>query len=610
MKPKRVWDEAQSNASVDDRNTHNLFSRRRRIWDEYDDDDNDEDDTFDHQNEKENTMAPTTNNTSSGSSCDNVHVRMVSMKKELVAKAQHVRQLKADLTRRNVMNERNLQDLRSSLRVKLEEQKLQHETAMLGQRDLLKSIQHDCLSMDDRADTISGEINQIISSQQRMCRTLEVAGRRELDKAKGKWRTSEKNRLANLLRERSATMKQDAARQLEPELVAILKRSKKEKQSKQEALANETNELRAKLQSEHESNYSQTCRSMHDELERKLADIEVTLQDRFRQLSLKHADEMEMIRREWSDQVQADASAFDVDLRRREGDHTNSVASLRDQEERDASSALAAHRQTMIDLKACHKDALEAKKSAAHESVEEWKLQRKQELQNQSDTLEKEAISGLQGKVENEIALVSSTLRLEAKEKQSSLEREATNHVSAVEASLELEIKAARRRNEEAAIESNHMQSKKYNLAKLAHELQSKESLAKSELSDGQQALDKAMLDAKALEVKSDRDLRSAQSAAKEAADGARRMVRSIESSLKIFVEEESGRKAERLRSEDELRLRNEEELRTVKSRICELVRRKEEKLQIAEEELRQKKSEAESLEKAVEEARMLPSTR
>ena len=264
---------ANSNQGNQDTIAPATTTRRRRIWDDYDVNAN-IDSIVDENNPPppppSNTATSTSTSTSTTSAAAaSIHTRIVEMKKTLSSKSKQLRQLKCDLVQAKLANRQHLQDLQSSLDERRRQQQTQHEEVMASQNQLLSTIRHDCAAMKDRTEVISGEIQQIVESKQQLCRTLEISGRRELQKKQREWETTERRRLAKLLAERTESMNQDAAKSLEPELSRILKQNKKEKQDLREQLTRETADLRSRLEAENDSRAEKEMAAIREEIEAK-----------------------------------------------------------------------------------------------------------------------------------------------------------------------------------------------------------------------------------------------------------------------------------------------------------------------------------------------------
>lgn len=582
-------------------------TRRRRVWDDYDVDKDDVDaNIVDDDNPPvppSSNIATATSNTSSAAA--SIHTRIVEMKKTLSSKSKQLRQLKCDLVQAKLTNRQRLQDLQSSLNERRQRQQTQHDEVMDSQTQLLSTIQHDCTAMKDRVEVISGEIQQIVESKQRLCRTLEISGRRELQKKQREWELTERRRLAKLLTERTESMKQDAAKSLEPELSRILKQNKKEKQVLREQLTKETADLRSRLEVENEDRAEKEMAAIRKEMEAKGRQLEDQLQQRLAQIALKNSDEMERIRGTSTGQLYGDAT-LDAALTRREDEHMKALEAIRTQERRNTSAITERHQRAMMDLREYHKETLEDERSRFHSSLDEWQVQRVQQLEEESKVLEMEEVSSIRRKVDDDIARVASKISEDAKEKKKGLQEELDSDMSNVEDSLMLEMRSAQRENDTATCQARDAKEERDILSKAVDELESRISTARCELAHAEKAAIEAKMNTKKIEAQASRNVESVRETTKTAVDKAKVELSSLESSLRTLQEEEKENVHRRNKAEQEQKAQHFAEVDAVKTRIADLVKRKDAKVQGVTDLLKVKTNQSKSLEQSIEDARQL----
>ena len=584
-----------------DTSNNTAATTRRRIWDDYDVGQDDVDANIADEN---NPLAPTPTSCSSAAATS-IHARIVEMKKTLSSKSKQLRQLKCDLVQAKLSNRQRLQELQSSLHERRREQRTQHSEAMASQNQLLSTIRNDCANMNERAEVISGEIRQAAESKQRLCRTLEIGGRRELQRKQREWEMTERRRLAKLLTERTESMKQDAAKSLEPELSRILKKNKKEKQVLREQLTKETADLRSRLEAENEVRAQEEMEAIRKEMEAKGRQLEEQLQQRLAQISLKHSDEMERIRGVSTGQLYGDAT-LEAALTRREDEHIKALEAIRTQEVRDASAVTERHQRAMADLREYHRETLEVERSRFHSSLDEWRVQRGQQLEEESKALEREEISKIRRKTDDEITRVAFKLSEEAKEKKKDLQVESDNLMSNVEDSLMLEMRSARRENDAAESQARDAKEERTILSKAVDEDESRISKAKLELADVEKASAEAKMNAEKMEAQANRNMESVRETAKTAIDEAKMELSSLESSLHTIQEKEKENAGHRNKAEKDQKAQYTVEVDSVRTRIADLMKRKEAKVEAASALLQTKTDQSKSLEKSIEEARKL----
>ena len=580
---------------------------RRRIWDDYDADQADDADAV--------TAAATATNEnqppaaaiapSASAAAASIHTRIVEMRRELSTKSKHLRRIQGDLVRAKLSNRQRLEDLQNALDERRKQLQERHDASVAEQRRLLSTVQRDCASMTDRTEALSGEIRQVVESRERLCRTLQISGQRELTKKRREWEGTEKRRLAQLLAERSEEMKREAAKSLEPKLGAILKRIKKEKQALRERLTMETAELRNRLEAENEARAEVEMDTIRKEFETKRQQIDDAMQERLAQISLKHSDEMERVRGASTGSLYGEG-ALEANLVRREEDHMKALENIRTQEARDVGTITERHQRTTDELREDHKTTLEAEHSRFQSSLDAWKLQREKEIETESKTLEREDIAKMQQKVDDDIARVVSKLGEEATEKKKVLRDEADATMSAVEDSLTLEMRSARRENETAASQDRGAKEERDKLSKTVDDLEARLSATRLEAADTEKSASQAKTNAEAIEAKMKSEAESAREMAKAAIDTTKMELSSLESSLRYRQEEEKENNDRCSKAEDDQSAQHAAEVETVKTRIKDLLKRKEAKVEGATALLQEKKEEFQSLEQSVEEARKL----
>ena len=562
---------ANSNQGNQDTIAPATTTRRCRIWDDYDVNAN-IDSIVDENNPPppppSNTATSTSTSTTSAAAAS-IHTRIVEMKKTLSSKSKQLRQLKCDLVQAKLTNRQRLQDLQSSLNERRQRQQTQHEEAMTSQNQLLSTIQHDCTAMKDRVEVVSGEIQQIAESKQQLCRTLEISGRRELQKKQREWETTERRRLAKLLAKRTESMKQDAAKSLEPELSRILKQNKKEKQDLREQLTKETADLRSRLEAENDARAEKEMAAIREEMEAKGRQLEDQLRQRLAETSMKNSDEMERIRGASTGQLYGDAT-LEASLTRREDEHMKALEAIRTQEGRDASAVTERHQRAMTDLREYHRKTLEAERSQFHSSLDEWKVQRSEQLEEESKAVEKEEICTIRRN--DDIARVVSKLQEEAKEKKRFLQEELDSHMSNVEDSLMLEMRSAQRENDAATCQARDTKEERSSLSKAVDELESRISRAKSYLTDAEKAAEQAKMNAVKIVTQTNSEVQSVREAAKAAVDESKIKLSSLESSLRALQAEGKENIDRRNKAEEDQKTQYISEVDEVKARIADLV--------------------------------------
>ena len=603
------------NQDIQDASASATTTRRRRIWDDYDEDDKDDVDAniVDDNNPpvppSSNTATSTSTSTSTtsatSSAAASIHARIVEMKKTLSSKSKQLRQLKCDLVQAKLTNRQRLQDLQSSLNERRQRQQTQHDEVMASQNQLLCTIQHDCTAMKDRVEVMSGEIQQIVESKQRLCRTLEMSGRRELQKKQREWELKERRRLAKLLAERTESMKQDAAKSLEPELSRILKQNKKEKQDLRKQLTQKTADLRSRLEVENEDRVEKGMAAIRKEMEAKGRRLEDQLQQRLAQIALKNSDEMERIRGTSTGQLYGDAT-LDAALTRREDENMKALEAIRTQEGRDTSAITERHQRAMMDLREYHRKTMEDERSRFHSSLDEWQVQRGQQLEEESKVVEMEEVSSIRRKVDDDIARVASKISEDAKEKKKGLQEELDSDMSNVEDSLMLEMRSAQRENDTATCQARDAKEERAILSKAVDELESRISTARSELADAEKAAEEAKMSAEKIEAQANRNVESVRETTKTAVNKAKMKLSSLESLLRTLQEKEKENVHRRNKAEQDQKAQHFAEVGTVKTRIADLVKGKEAKVQGVTDLLKEKTNQSKSLEQSIEEARKL----
>ena len=571
---------------------HDNAGHRRRIWDDYDD--------AGAAATDENLPPPPS---ASAAAAASIHTRIVEMRRELSTKSKHLRRIQGDLVRAKLTNRQRLEDLQNALDERRKQLQERHDASMAEQRRLLSTVQRDCASMTDRTEALSGEIRQVVESRERLCRTLQISGQRELTKKRREWEGTEKRRLAQLLAERSEEMKREAAKSLEPELGAILKRNKKEKQALRERLTMETAELRNRLEAENEARAEAEMDTIRKEFETKRQQIDGAMQERLAQISLKHSDEMERVRGASTGSLYGEG-ALEANLVRREEEHMKALENIRTQEARDVGTTTEHHQQAMDELREGHKTTMEAERSRFQASLDAWEVQKSKSLETESKTLENEEISKIQQKVDDDIARVISKLGEEAKEKKKALRDEVDATMAAIEDSLTLEMRSARRENETAASQDRGAKEERDQLSKAVDDLEAKLSAARSEATDSEESASQAKLNAEAIDAKTKSEIESSREIAKAAIDTTKMELSSLESTLRSRQEEEKKNNDRRSKAEYDQKAQHAAEVETVQTRIADLLKRKEAKVEGATALLKEKKEEFQSIEKCVEEAR------
>ena len=320
---------------------------------------------------------------------------------------------------------------------------------------------------------------------------------------------------------------------------------------------------------------------------------------------MKNSDEMERIRGASTGQLYGDAT-LEASLTRREDEHMKALEAIRTQEGRDASAVTERHQRAMTDLREYHRKTLEAERSQFHSSLDEWKVQRSEQLEEESKALEKEEICTMRRKVDDDIARVVSRLQEESKEKKRFLQEELDSHMSNVEDSLMLEMRSAQRENDAATCQARDAKEERSSLCKAVDELESRISRAKSDLTDAEKAAEQAKMNAEKILTQTNREVQSVREAAKAAVDESKIKLSSLESSLRALQAQGKENLDRRNKAEEDQKTQYISEVDEVKARIADLVKRKEAKVQGVADLLKEKTNQSKSLEESIEEARKL----
>ena len=113
-------------------------------------------------------------------------------------------------------------------------------------------------------------------------------------------------------------------------------------------------------------------------------------------------------------------------------------------------------------------------------------------------------------------------------------------------------------------------------------------------------------MNAEAIEAKTKSEIESTRKMTKAAIDTAKMELSTLESTLRSRQEEEKENNDRRGKAEDDQKTQHAAEVESVKTRIADMLKRKEAKVEGATALLQEKKEEFQSLEQSVEEARKL----
>jgi len=167
-------------------------------------------------------------------------------------------------------------------------------------------------------------------------------------------------------------------------------------------------------------------------------------------------------------------------------------------------------------------------------------------------------------------------------------------------------LRSARREEGAAASQARDAKEERDRLSKVVDDLEDKLSTARSELADAETAASEAKNDAETAEAQAKRHVESAREASRAAIEKARLELSALESSLRAHQTEEKRNVDRRTKAETDLKARYSAEVDKVKTRIAELVQRKEAKVESIAALLREKKEESTGLAASIDEARKL----
>lgn len=157
----------------------------------------------------------------------------------------------------------------------------------------------------EKKKVLRHDISHVEERRRNLCNSLVDKGKKELLKFQQKWKQDERKRLCQLEKQKTATMKKEAAKALEPELRRIVQQYKNELQRKENDINDELETFKGQLKLEIEAKMAKCKRDLDAELRQLIQRTDEEYQQKVDKLKLFHEQQIKETQKEANEEFQS-----------------------------------------------------------------------------------------------------------------------------------------------------------------------------------------------------------------------------------------------------------------------------------------------------------------
>ena len=172
-----------------------------------------------------------------------------------------------------------------------------------------------------------------------MCHALQQKGRKQLEVLQQRWKNDERKRLASITRQKTAELKKEAAKALEPELRKIVQDHKANLGRKREEIELDIKTTGEEMKLKYEDLYAVKRRDLETEERHLLQRLDDEYEHKMKMLRLEHEQKMEDAKRHKEEQSKK-ARAFRLTMIQQDEERINAkITQMKIQKEQELSEA-------------------------------------------------------------------------------------------------------------------------------------------------------------------------------------------------------------------------------------------------------------------------------
>jgi hypothetical protein len=175
--------------------------------------------------------------------------------------------------------------------------------------NLISQTETSIQNCQHKKQTIQHEYHNMEHTRKTLCSTLEDNGKKELLKMQQKWKKEERKRLVDLAKQKTAELKKQAAKALEPEISRIIRDHKDALQQKREEIELELKTVKEQLTLDFTDLYTKKRRNVETEERQLLQQTDEEYERKIRELNMEYETMVTDTRRLIQDEKEAAAAS-------------------------------------------------------------------------------------------------------------------------------------------------------------------------------------------------------------------------------------------------------------------------------------------------------------
>jgi len=358
------------------------------------------------------------------SDVQNIKIKMKSMQQELKKKTTYVNELKTTLARKKLAKERNCSKLKVEWAEKIKGLTGGFDNKKLCINDINHQNESTVEELKRRKKKLHANVQEIIRKAPSLCRDLQQNGVKSVQKEQHRWKAEEKSQLATKAKQKSADMKSQASKALEPELRKLVEKHTIERQKLQDEVESNIQSIQECVHREFENKFQREMQGIDSEEEVALLEIDEHYKGKLSDLTAQLQNE----KKATEESAKKDKEGIMVSLQMKIDEDKRDCRRALSKWEKECAKEIKADRQAMEAHVKRVKDENSRKINALkHEltsGIEEWKCKEESSMKKNFDLLLTHEEERTRTKCEAEVAMIKEKLGCSLNEKKDKMTKQ------------------------------------------------------------------------------------------------------------------------------------------------------------------------------------------
>ncbi|KAL3821943.1 LOW QUALITY PROTEIN: hypothetical protein ACHAXA_004431 [Cyclostephanos tholiformis] len=344
---------------------------------------------------------------------EEIQTRASSMKIELEYKTKKVEELHALRVKNESDHVRRMKSIKQEWKTRLEDAKAEHDKVSGEQERTREALALGNSSVEKQIKSLEVEIVKTATSERDMCERIKVEGAQELENAKKNWQQAERDDLKRRDQKLSSKLKQDAAKAIEPKLRKMMENQSCEIERVQREANRELDYYRLELYKRSNEEYKKVTSRFRDDERSRLSHLENEWSVKIDTSRRERDSAMQRIREEYEQRADMMKRQYNAEKTKLDDEHQIHLIEAERDVDMEKKQYCGQHDREMVDMEEEYESKMTQKQKTIEEEFNRWKIQREIELRSEEESKLKEEGDNMKRKAQADIDMVRRKLEEE-----------------------------------------------------------------------------------------------------------------------------------------------------------------------------------------------------